>query len=366
MDDPRSLNPSPAPVVAGGPEGTTPQAFESEEQLDEYLSRPSPELIADLTRVEGDLLVLGVAGKMGPSLARMARRAWDASGQPRRRVMGVARFSVPGSRDAMQRHGIETIGCDLMDDRQLQALPEVSNVVYMAARKFGSTGNEPLTWAVNTYLPGRVAERFRMSRIVSFSTGNVYPFTPVGAGGPTEDQPVGPVGEYAQSCLGRERMFQHFSAVHGTPGTILRLNYAVEPRYGVLLDIARKVARGEPVDVTMGYVNVIWQGDANSVALRSLAVCSTPPLILNLTGSEALSVRQVAERFAQLMGRPTPLITGSEAPSALLNNASHCHKLFGAPRTSPDQVMRWVAQWVVKGGRELNKPTKFQVRDGQF
>jgi len=366
MSEFRSLKPSSPLAEVRGAEGGLLPAFETEEQLDEHLSRPSPELIEDLARVEGDLLVLGVAGKMGPSLARMARRAWHAAGQTRRRVIGVARFSEPGSKDALERHGVETIACDLMDERQWQALPEAANVIYMAARKFGSAGNEPLTWAVNTYLPGRIAERFRKSRIVSFSTGNVYPFVPVGSGGPTEDHPVGPVGEYAQSCLGRERMFQHFSAVYGTPGAILRLNYAVEPRYGVLLDIARKVARGDPIDVTMGYVNVIWQGDANAVALRSLTVCASPPLILNLTGPETLSVRQVAERFAQLMGRPAPAIVGTEAPTVLLNDASRCHKRFGLPRVSAEQVLRWVAHWVARGGRELNKPTKFQVRDGRF
>lgn len=362
MNAPRT----PAPGSDLGAEGTRLPGFESEEQLEEHLSRPSAELIEDLAGLEGDLLVLGVAGKMGPTLARMARRAFDAAGQNRRKVIGVARFSEPGQREALQRHGIETIQCDLMDERQLQALPEAANTVYMAARKFASTGNEPLTWAVNTYLPGRIAERFHDSRIVGFSTGNVYPFTAVDSSAPTEGHPVGPVGEYAQSCLGRERMFQHFSALYGTRCTLLRLNYAVEPRYGVLVDIAGKVARGDPIDVAMGHVNVIWQGDANTVALRSLTRCASPPFILNVTGAETLAVRRMAERLAELMGRPAPKIVGTEAPTALLNDASRSHRMFGAPRVSADQALRWVADWVVKGGRQLNKPTKFQVRDGRF
>jgi nucleoside-diphosphate-sugar epimerase len=347
-------------------EGHKLSLLENEADLEDRLSQPTPALIQDLDRMDGDLLILGVAGKMGPSLARMARRAWDAGGHRSRRVIGVARFSEAGSREALEQHGIEAVACDLTSDYALQALPDAKNVVYMAARKFGSTGNEPLTWAINTYLPGKVAERFKASRIVSFSTGNVYPLTPVASAGPTETSPIGPVGEYAQSCLGRERMFQHFSAIHGTPGTILRLNYAVELRYGVLLDIATKVAHGDAIDVTMGYVNVIWQGDANEVALRSLTVCSSPPLVLNLTGAETLSVRRVAERFAELLGRGAPKFVGTEAPTALLSNASKCHGLFGAPGVSVDQVVKWVAHWVGKGGRALNKPTKFQVRDGRF
>lgn len=354
---------------AGSPE-SLPSAdrgvsLDTEDALEEVLSRPAPDVVRDLAQVDGDLLVLGVAGKMGPSLARMARRALDSAGQTARRVIGVARFSEPGSREGLERHGIETLPCDLTDARQLDALPDAANVIYMAARKFGSTGNEPLTWAINTYLPGRVAERFSRSRIVSFSTGNVYPLTPVNSGGPTEKSPVGPVGEYAQSCLGRERMFEHFSAVHGTPGVILRLNYAVELRYGVLLDLARRVAHGDPVDVTMGYVNVIWQGDANAIALRSLAACTSPPWVLNLTGKETFSVRSLAERFGALLGKPAKII-GTEAPTALLSNASQCHARFGEPAVSIDQVMEWVAAWVRQGGRELNKPTKFQVRDGHF
>ncbi len=359
----------PASQPAVPPSGWLPD-LETEQALEECLSRPSPEVVRDLAQVPGDLLLLGVGGKIGPSLARMARRALVAAEQPQRRVIGVARFSEPGLREALQRDGIETIASDLMQPGALEALPEAANVIYLAARKFGSTGNEPLTWAVNTYLPGRVAERYRRARIVCYSTGNVYPLTAVDSGGPTEEHPVGPVGEYAQSCLGRERMFQHFSALHGTPGAILRLNYAVELRYGVLLDIARKVRAGQPIDLTMGHVNVIWQGDANAVTLRALRLCTAPeavpPVVLNLTGPETLSVRWLALRCAELLGTGAPRLTGQEAPTALLSNAARCSRLFGPPAVSVEQALRWVVRWVQLSGRELAKPTKFQVRDGNF
>lgn len=338
----------------------------TEEELEERLSRPNPRLVEDLAAIEGDVIVLGVAGKMGPTLARMARRAFDAAGHGSRRVIGVARFSEPSVRERLESWGVETIACDLMDARQLEALPDAANVVFMAARKFGSTGNEPLTWAVNTYLPGRVAERFRHARIACFSTGNVYPLTAAASGGPTERDPVGPIGEYAQSCLGRERMFEHFSAMYGTRGTILRLNYAVELRYGVLAEIARKVAAGTPIDLTMGSVNVIWQGDANAVALRSLRVSESPPRILNVTGAETVSVRSLAQRFAVLLNRGAPVFSRVESSHALLNNAAQCHRLFGPPTVPLELMLTWVAHWVLMGGRDLNKPTKFQVRDGKF
>ena len=343
-----------------------PDLISTEEELEECLSRPAPGVVADLAALDGDLMVLGVAGKMGPTLARMARRAFEAAGQKTRRVIGVARFSEAGTRPRLEAYGVETIGCDMTDPHQLQTLPNVANIVFMAARKFGSMGNEPLTWAINTYLPGRIAERFRDSRIACFSTGNVYPLTPVGSGGPTERDPVAPLGEYAQSCLGRERMFQHFSAQYGTLGTILRLNYAVELRYGVLADVARKVHAGATIDLAMGHANVIWQGDANAIALRSLRLAQSMPYILNTTGPEIVSVRWLAERFAELLGRKPPTFTGTESTHALLNNASHCHGIFGLPTVTLEQMLPWVAHWVASGGRDLNKPTKFQVRDGKF
>lgn len=340
--------------------------IENEAQLEARLSEPYPEVEQDLAATEGDLLVLGVGGKMGPSLARMARRALDAAGARDRQVIGVARFSDPALRPRLEADGIETIAADLLAPGALEALPDAPNVIYMAARKFGSTGSEWLTWALNGYLPGRVAERFTRSRTVVFSSGNVYPLWPIARGAPTEEEPVCPVGEYAQSVLARERMFEHFSRLNDTPCVILRLNYAVETRYGVLVDLAHKVLKGEPVDVTMGAVNVIWQGDANAVALRALRHCATPPALFNLTGPETVSVRWLAGRLAELMEVEPPPFTGEEAPTALLSNAGRCHRTFGYPRVALGQVLEWVAHWVRFGGAELGKPTKFQVRDGRF
>jgi len=339
--------------------------IDTEAQLEERLSDPAPELIADLQAVPGDIQILGVGGKMGPSLARLARRALDAAGQSSRQVIGVARFSEPGLRDRLEGWGVRTIHADLLAPGALAALPDAPNLIFMAARKFGSTGNEAQTWAMNTFLPGLVAERFTKSRAVVFSTGNVYPLVPVASGGCTEQDPVGPVGEYAQSALGRERMFQYGSAQHGTLATILRLNYAAEMRYGVLLDVAEKVKTGTPIDLTMGHVNVIWQGDANAVALRALTIAAAPPTILNLTGPETISVRWVAEQLGDLLGKQ-PVFSGSPGETALLNNAAVCKRRFGAPRVSVEQLLRWVAHWVTRGGRTLAKPTKFQVRDGKF
>jgi nucleoside-diphosphate-sugar epimerase len=339
--------------------------IENEEQLEDRLSEPTAELVADLQTLQGDILVLGVGGKMGPSLARMARRALDRAGATTRQVIGIARFSEPGLRERLEGWGIRTLGADLLQPGALAALPDAPNLVYMAARKFGSTGNEALTWAMNTFLPGLVAERYAQSRIVAFSTGNVYPLVPVASGGAKESDPLGPVGDYAQSALGRERMFQYGSQQHGTPVAILRLNYAAEMRYGVLLDIAQKVQTGRPIDLTMGHVNVIWQADANAVALRALTVCESPPAIVNLTGPETVSVRWAAQRLGERLGK-TPVFVGSEGDSALLNNAAACHRRFGYPRVSLEQLLRWVAHWVTAGGRTLDKPTKFQVRDGKF
>jgi nucleoside-diphosphate-sugar epimerase len=342
-----------------------PDRIETEEELESRLAEPTPELVADLRATSGDFLILGVGGKMGPSLAHLARRALDAAGQETRRVIGVARFSEPGLRERLEGWGIHTLAADLLAPGALESLPDAPNVIFMAARKFGSTGHEAQTWAMNTFLPGLVARRFSRSRIVAFSTGNVYPLVPVAGGGCTEQDPVGPVGEYAQSCLGRERMFEYGSVEYGTPVTLLRLNYAVELRYGVLLDIAQKVQAGAPIDLSMGYVNVIWQGDANGVALRAFAVAQSPPKVVNLTGPETLAVRQLAMRLGDLLGN-RPVFAGSEGATALLNNAAQCAHRFGPPRVPVERVLRWVAHWVAIGGRTLNKPTKFQVRDGKF
>lgn len=329
------------------------------EQLEDILSQPSA---ADCEALAGirDLLILGVGGKMGPSLARRARRA-----NPNLRIMAVSRFSEPGLSSALQRDGIETIAADLMSPAGLARLPDAENVIFMAGRKFGSTGSEWLTWAMNVYLPGMVAERFRNSRIVAFSSGNVYPLMPVSQGGASETTPPSPVGEYAQSVLGRERMFQHFSALHQTPVTLLRLNYAIDLRYGVLLDVGQKVFDRRPVDLRMGHANVIWQGDANSVCLRSFEHCQSPPFVLNLTGPETVSVRWLARRFGEHFGIE-PACEGEEGPTALLNNAALCQRLFGYPSVSLEQMIEWVAHWIGMGGTTLNKPTHFETRDGKF
>lgn len=336
----------------------------SEQELEDSLSQPTAQDQAALRELSGDLLILGVNGKMGPSLARRARRAADAAGV-HRHIIGVSRFSEPGAERRLQDSGIETIRADLLDDQQLRDLPDAGNVVFMAGRKFGSTGAESLTWAMNTYLAARVAERYPDSRIVAFSSGNVYPLVPVAHGGARETTPPAPVGEYAQSVLGRERMFEYFSARYGTRVCLLRLNYAIDLRYGVLLDIGTKVFEGRPVDLSMGAVNVIWQGDANSVCLRSFALCQSPPLVLNLTGPETLSVRALACRFGELFSKP-PILEGQEAPTALLNDAGLCHRLFGYPSVPVEKLIEWTAHWIQTGGVTLNKPTHFEARDGRF
>jgi nucleoside-diphosphate-sugar epimerase len=341
-----------------------PETIPDEGALDDLLTEPTDEVTQALATAGGDVIVLGVGGKMGPTLARLARRAMDSGGLPGR-VIGVSRFSEPQLAQQLRGCGVETIVCDLLEDGALDQLPDADNVIFLAGRKFGSTGAEELTWAMNTLLPAQVARRYRRSRLVVFSTGNVYPLTPVAFGGATEEHAVGPVGEYAQSCLGRERAFAYCSGKYGTPVTIIRLNYAIDLRYGILLDVAGRVWRREPVDVTMGNVNVIWQGDVNGTALRCLPLCASPPLVLNLTGPETVSVRWLAQRFGDLLGR-TPEIVGAEAPTALLSNAAHAHALFGYPRVSLEAMIRWVAHWVESGGRELGKPTHFERRDGTF
>jgi nucleoside-diphosphate-sugar epimerase len=336
----------------------------TEQQLEDLLSEPSVADAEAMRALEGDLLILGVAGKMGPSLARRARKACQLAGV-KKRITGVARFSIPGTREFLEERGVETITADLLDPEALAALPEAENVIFMTGRKFGSTGSEHLTWAMNVFLPGVAAERFRNARIVAFSSGNVYPLMPVLQGGATESTPPAPVGEYAQSALGRERMLEYFSSRYGTPVTILRLNYAIDLRYGVLLDVGQKVFERRQVDLSMGHANVIWQGDANSVCLRSFALCQSPPAILNLTGPEIISIRWLARRFGERFGID-PILEGTESDSALLNNAARCHRLFGYPSVTIEQMIEMVADWIGLGGATLNKPTHFETRDGRF
>lgn len=341
-----------------------PERIEDVAQLEELLSRPTAGVIEAMRRLEGDLIVLGVGGKIGPSLARMARRASDAAGVPRR-IYGAARFSAPELAAQLQAEGIEPIRCDLLDRKALQALPDVPNVLYLPAMKFGSQHQEAMTWAMNTYLAGMVAERYAGCRIVAYSTGNVYPLVPVDSPGSQETDPVGPVGEYAMSCLGRERMFAHFSQQHGTPLALIRLNYAHECRYGVMVDLAQQVLAGRPINVTMGYFNAIWQGDNNAWTLQAFDHVASPPYILNVTGPEKLSVREVAEELGRLLNRQVAFV-GREAPDALLSNAQRAIGLFGPPTVSVAQMLRWIADWQARGGPSLGKPTKFQTRDGKF
>jgi nucleoside-diphosphate-sugar epimerase len=334
------------------------------EELEELLSRPSPADIEAVSRFDGDILILGVAGKMGPTLAKLVRRSIQKSGTPKRTI-AVSRFSDARVRSDLDNRGIETLSCDLLEPGALAKLPDAANVIFMAGRKFGTEGEAHLTWASNTFLPGLVAERYKHSRIAAFSTGNVYGLEPIDSAGPTESTPTAPAGEYAQAALGRERMFEYGSSRWKTPVTILRLNYAVELRYGVLVDIGLAVYQRRPVDLRTGRVNVIWQRDANSVCLRSLAHAQSPPLILNLTGPETLSVRWIADEFGKRF-HVAPLFSGQESDRALLSNAAKCQKLFGPPEVSPSQMIDWIADWISHGGKLLNKPTHFEAQDGKF
>jgi nucleoside-diphosphate-sugar epimerase len=338
--------------------------IKNEQQLEERLSTPNERDIELIRRLPGDVIVLGAGGKMGPSLARLAKRASDAAGA-RRRVIAVSRFSSPQSRAELEIAGVETISCDLLDRDQVAKLPDCENVLFLAGRKFGSADRSDLTWAMNTIAPANAAYRYRNSRIVAFSTGNVYPFVSVDSGGSVETDEAQPRGEYAQSCLGRERVFEFFSREHGTKCLIFRLNYAVDLRYGALVDIARKVYDGRAVDLTVGHFNVIWQGDANSYALRSLELCESPPRFLNVTGPEIVSTREAAEFYARRFGREA-VFSGQESGEALLNNAALCRRLLGEAEVTLEELMEWVAHWIEIGGRSLNLPTKFEVIDGRF
>jgi len=338
--------------------------IESMEQLDDLLSEPTEYVVETLSRLEGDIILLGAGGKIGPSLARMAKRASDTAGTSRR-VIGVDLFPSGEQERKLQSVGVETLRCDLLNPNEVRALPDAANVVFMAGMKFGSTGREALTWAINAYLPGLICEKYRNSRIVVFSTGNIYGMTPVSRGGSVETDVPRPEGEYAMSALGRERIFEYFSCSFGMPAAIIRLNYACEMRYGVLLDIARRVFSEEPVDLAMGYANVIWQGDANAMVLAAFGHASSPPLALNVTGPEVLSVREVAERFGSLVGKK-PTFAGEECPDALLSNTQKAYGLFGRPSITAERMITWIAEWVMRGGESLGKPTHFESRDGRF
>lgn len=341
-----------------------PDRFRDEEHLEEVMSQPSPALVERMKSLDGDLIVLGIGGKMGVTLGRQAVRAIREAGV-KKKVIGVSRFSDESARKKLEAVGLETISCDLLDRAAVSDLPRCANVLYMAGRKFGTSGDSALTWAMNTLVPSNVAEHFTKSRIVVFSTGNVYPLTPVVSGGATEATPVAPVGEYAQSALGREKIFSYHAARHGTPLAIFRLNYAIDMRYGVLYEIGKQVWNEQPVDVTMGHANVIWQGDANTQALLALGHCETPPNILNVTGPETLSVRWAAQNLGRLLGKEAKIV-GKEAEYALLSNSAKATKLLGYPRVSLLTMLEWTADWIRSGGRDIGKPSHFEVRDGKF
>ncbi len=341
-----------------------PEKIKNTDQLEDLLSKPTPACIEAMSRIKGDILILGVAGKMGPTLAHMVVRATEQAGV-KRRVIGVSRFSNPAEESKLNQWDVETIKADLLDPDQLKGIPEAPNVIYMAARKFGSTGDEPFTWAMNSVLPGMVAQRFRSLRIAAFSTGNVYPLVPVVGGGSCETDPTGPIGEYAMSCLGRERAFQFYSKKHEVPVSLIRLNYACELRYGVLVDVARKVFDEQEIDLSMGAFNAIWQGDANAMAIASLADAATPAFILNVAGPEILSIRSVCEKFGAMLNK-SPTFVGTEKTDALISNGQLGHRLYGYPSVPVEQLMLWIAGWVASGGENINKPTHFETRDGKY
>lgn len=349
---------------AGSRLANLPTFIQTEAELEDRLSQPSEADVTAMRALDGDLIVLGAGGKMGPSLVRLAQRACR-EGSVHKRIIAVSRFRDETVSSKLKEEGIEIIRSDLLESGELTSLPDIPNVVFMAARKFGTSGSEYLTWAMNTFLPGLVAERFRHSRIVAFSTGNVYPLRPVNEGGAVESTAVSPLGEYAQSALGRERMFEYGSQKWCTPVALLRLNYAVDLRYGVLLDVASAVYERRPVNLRMGLVNVIWQGDANRACLRAFAHCQSPPNIINVTGPETVPVRYLALEFARRF-RVEPVWEGEEAQTALLSLASKAHQLFGYPSVTLRDLIDWTAHWVMSGGSTLSKPTHFDVRDGNF
>ena len=336
----------------------------NEKELETILTTPSERLLTDIVKLKGDTIILGAAGKMGPSLTVLLKKAKVLAGHPGK-VFAASRFSNPENQSYLETNGIKTYAGDLLDRKFVAGLPNAENVIFLAGQKFGTSGNQAFTWAMNALLPGYICEKYTDSNIVAFSTGNVYPLMPITSAGATEETPTGPIGEYAQSCLGRERIFEYFSLTHQTKVLIFRLNYALDLRYGVLNDIGQKVWQDKPVDLSMGHVNVIWQGDANEFAIRSLLHCTSPANHLNVTGPNVLSVQSLAEKIGVFLGKK-PTFSGNPQPTALLNDASKSFKLFGQPQVSVDQMCEWTAHWIKEGGKLLHKPTHFETRDGQF
>ena len=342
---------------------TLPDRIETEAELDDWMTRPSEALVEFVSGLPSPLVVLGAGGKMGPSLCWLARRAAEAAGRDLD-VVAVSRFSDAAARAWLETRGVRTVPCDLLAD-DLGALPDAENMVYLVGLKFGTAQAPARTWAVNTLVPARVTERYAGARMVALSSGNVYPLVPVASGGSREEDPLTPLGEYANACVARERVFQFGSERHDVPGVLVRLNYATDLRYGVLVDLAQTVAAGRPVDTTMGFFNCIWQRDANDAALRALALAEVPMRPLNVTGTERLSVRALAERLGGLMRQPVEVV-GGEAPTALLSDTSRMVEALGPPPTPLDAVLRWTADWVGAGRPTLGKPTHFEVRDGRY
>ena len=336
----------------------------TEEKLNEMLTTPSEKLIEDIKKIEGDIMVLGAGGKMGPTLCVLAKNAIKAAGI-KKRVIAVSRFSDPIALELLHSNGVETISADLLDKESLDALPEVENIIYMAGRKFGTDGNEYLTWAMNSTLPAFVAYKFRKSNIVVFSSGNIYPIVPLASGGCTEDDRVAPIGEYAQSCLARERAFEYASHQYGTRVFIYRLNFAVDLRYGVIFDCAKKILDGTPISLTTPCFNFIWQGTANEIAIRGLLHCESPMKIMNVTGPETVSIKQASLKLGKYLGK-APIFEGEEGNTAYLNNASRCVETFGYPDVSPETLIRWQAEYILDGGRTIDKPTHFEERKGSY
>jgi hypothetical protein len=343
---------------------TFPEIIDSTDVLDDVITRPSKDLIEFVGRMSGRLVVLGAGGKMGPSLCVLAQRAVVSSDSDLK-VIGVSRFSDASARAWLEDRGVETIACDLMDPDQVAKLPDAENVIFLAGWKFGTSGSPGRTWAINTVVPSMSALRYPDARMVALSSGNVYPFVPVDCGGADETYEPAPIGEYAWSVLGRERVFQYWSEANASPTVLMRLNYAADLRYGVLVDLAATILEGKPVDLTTGYLNCIWQGDANDLIIRSLDLAETPAKPLNLTGPGTFSVRFLAERLAELMGTDVSF-TGREADTALLNDAGLIHSLLGTPAVGIDRLLKWTAYWVKQGLTLLDKPTHFEVRDGSF
>jgi nucleoside-diphosphate-sugar epimerase len=331
-----------------------------ERGLEDILSEPTEGTKRVLAELDGDIVVLGAGGKMGPTLAMMLKAA--SSGK---NIYAVSRFSDKTVKTRIEDAGILTIEADLLDESQYCELPEVENAFYLVGMKFGSTGNQPLTWALNSFVPGLIARHYKDSRIVAFSTGNVYPLVDINSGGASEETAPEPVGEYAQSCLGRERMFEYFSQLYNTPMTIVRLNYANEPRYGIIVDLTLKILNDEPIDLTTGAVNLIWQRDANDYIIRAISLAKSPPAILNVTGPDTVPVRKLAGQIGRELNRE-PKFVSREARTALLSNASYCFSIFGYPKTTLDEMVSLIVKWVVSGKRVLNKSTKYDIRDGKF